>query len=192
MEKSNLIILGSLAFLLVVSVVFFIFSSGNEKIKDSTPSELFESEAVSTEPPESLKVTLFFLSERDSLLHAEDREILADPALSRRAAQVVHELIRGSLNGLVSPFPPETKLRELFISQEGIAYVDFSREIRENHPFGSTADIATIYSVVNSLTHNFDSIRRVFILIEGREQETLGGHIDLSRAFLPRKDMVAK
>jgi spore germination protein GerM len=78
------------------------------------------------------------------------------------------------------------------VTRSGVAYVDFSKDIVEKHLSGSSAEISTIYSVVNSLAYNFDSIKRVFILIEGREKETLGGHISLSKAFLPLYDLIAK
>jgi hypothetical protein len=35
------------------------------------------------------------------------------------------------------------------------------------------------------------SVKKVFILIDGGERKTLGGHIDLTQAFLPQYDIVA-
>jgi hypothetical protein len=52
--------------------------------------------------------------------------------------------------------------------------------------------MATIFSIVNSLTYNFKPIRKVFILVEGGEKETLGGHISLAQPFLPKHDLVAE
>ena len=104
---------------------------------------------------------------------------------------MIRELIKGSRNEGISPIPVKTKLRELFITDEGIAFVDFSKEIQENQFFGSAGEIAAVFSIVNTLTYNFKSIKRVFILIEGREKETLGGHIDLKRPLLPRFDLAA-
>jgi hypothetical protein len=51
--------------------------------------------------------------------------------------------------------------------------------------------MGTVFAVVNTLTYNFKSIKRVFILIDGSEKETLAGHIDLSRPLLPRYDLVS-
>ena len=110
----------------------------------------------------------------------------------RQAKQTIEELIKGSQKGYISPFPPEAKLRELYVTEEGVAYVDFSKDIVEKHLSGSSAEISTIFSVVNSLAYNFDDIEKVFILIEGRERETLGGHINLSRPFLPLYDLIAQ
>ena len=140
---------------------------------------------------ETKTVSLFFPSEGDELLHPEEREIPAYASVALQARRTIEELILGPEGNLINPIPPETKLRELYITSRGDAFVDFSREIRENHPFGSAADIATVYSIVHSLTDNFQEVKRVYILVDGGERDTLGGHIDLRRPFLPRPDLIA-
>ncbi len=130
-------------------------------------------------------ITLYFASEEDNLLHGEEREILSNSSLILEIKQTIEELLSGSDNGYISPFPPESKLREVFITGEGIVYADFSREIQDEHLSGTTAEISTVYSVVNSLAFNFESIKKVFILVDGNEKETLKGHIDISRPLVP-------
>jgi spore germination protein GerM len=134
---------------------------------------------------------LFFLSEQNDLLYKEERELAFDSLLVHQAKLVIEELIKGSQKGWVSPIPAETKLREVFITAQGIAYIDFSKEMHDNHPSGSTAEICTIFAIVNALTYNFKSIKSVYILIDGGEQETLNGHIDLKQPLLPRYDLIA-
>jgi len=179
----------ALSVLLIVLVVMF-FKWGDEKKLIAEPvTQLLDSEEISGEEPKTKKVSLFFLAEEDDLLHPEVREIKADAVLILQAKLVIRELLKGSRNGGISPIPEKTKLRELFITDEGIAFVDFSKEIQENQFFGSAGEIAAVFSIVNTLAYNFKSIKRVFILIEGREKETLGGHIDLKRPLLPRFDL---
>lgn len=150
---------------------------------------------ISQSPDEALekkKVVLFYLSEKDALLHPEVREIYAYPSVVQEAKQTVEELLKESQNGYLSPIPAQTKLREIFLTRRGIAYVDFSKDFQVGHPSGSTAEILTIYSIVNCLAYNFKSIKKVFILIEGTEKETLGGHVNLEKPFLPRYSLIAK
>ncbi|MFC2169132.1 GerMN domain-containing protein [Acidobacteriota bacterium] len=189
MEENKLFFLGALAVLLIILAIIFFKSGGQEKIKD-IPSTI-PAESLSTEPQEGQKIVLFFLSEQDTLLHAEEREIVGSPSVANQAKQTIEELIRGSRNGNISPFSPEIKLRELLVTPGGIAYVDFPKEFHDKHLSGSSAEIATVFSIVNSLTYNFKSIKKVFILIEGGERETLRGHIDLSKPFLPRYNLIA-
>jgi spore germination protein GerM len=175
----------SVIVVIVLAVVLFRGESG-EKIKAAVEVLPVESETEAVPPGKTRTVTLFFLSEEDSLLHAEERKILADSSLTGEAEQVVEGLIKGSEKGLVNPLPPETRLRQIFVTKEGVAYVDFSKDIMENHPSGSSAELGTVYSIVNTLAYNFKPIKKVFILVEGSEKETLGGHINLNQAFVPQ------
>jgi len=185
MDKKRWIIFGLVVVFLLVLVFIFFKGGGQEKVKQAAGISASESAPEQEQPRETKIVTLFFLSEEDSLLHPELRQIVTGPSGVQEAEQVVTELIKGSDKGYLSPLPPETKLRQLFITKDGVAYVDFSKEFMENHPSGSSAELATVYSIVNSLTYNFKPIKKVFILVEGGEKETLGGHISLSRAFVP-------
>jgi len=181
----------SLIVVLVLVVVLF-KGEGGETIKPAVETSPAENPSESAPAREAKTIRLFFLSEDDSLLHPEQREILAGPSVVEEAEQAVEELIRGSDKGYISPLPPETRLRQLFVTKEGVAYVDLSREIMEKHPSGSSAELATVYSIVNTLAYNFKPIKKVFILVEGGEKETLGGHINLSRPFVPLYSLNAR
>ena len=61
-----------------------------------------------------------------------------------------------------------------------------------NQPSGSSEELAAVYSVVNTLAYNFKPIKKVFILVEGGERETLGGHVNLGEAFLPQFSLDAQ
>jgi hypothetical protein len=67
----------------------------------------------------------------------------------------------------------------LFIGQRGEAFVDLAGDVRTKHPGGALDELFTIYAIVNSLTVNLPAISRVQILIDGKEVDTLAGHVDL-------------
>ena len=130
------------------------------------------------------KVKLFFPSSRpDNLLEVEERDIRSSELPSEEAKQIIAELIGGSRERRLPALPSETGLRELFVTAQGLAVVDLTQEASSRHPGGLSMELASIYSVVNSLTQNVAKISRVQILIEGAEAETLAGHIDLSHPF---------
>lgn len=191
MSGKRLLILSVFLIFLVILVIVFFRSGVEERIKSSPEAPSAQPEPSAPKLEKTRKVVLFFLSEDDALLHREEREIASDSSIVNQAKQAIEELIKGSKKGLISPLPPETKLRELYLTAGGVAYVDFSEDIVQKHLSGSSAEISTIYSIVNSLAYNFGTIKKVFILVEGRERETLGGHINLSRPFLPLYDLVA-
>jgi hypothetical protein len=128
------------------------------------------------------KVKLFFPSPtREGELEGEERDIRTSSLPSDEAKQIVAELIHGSKDKRLPALPSDARLRELFVTGDGLAVVDLTQEASLHHPGGLMMELASIYSVVNSLTQNVSGISRVQILIEGAEAETLAGHIDLSQ-----------
>jgi len=70
-------------------------------------------------------------------------------------------------------------LRALFIGERGEAFVDLSADVRSKHTGGALDELFTTYAIVNALTVNLPAIPRVQILIDGKEADTLAGHVDL-------------
>jgi spore germination protein GerM len=125
------------------------------------------------------RVQLYFTSRGGDCLQAEERRIEASDPLS-----VAEALLAGLLQGpegagLISPIPEGTRLLHLFVTEEGTAYVDFSSALSASHPGGVTAERSTLYAIVNTLILNLKEIDRVQIMIEGKPQATLAGHIDI-------------
>ena len=79
----------------------------------------------------------------------------------------------------VSAIPQDVKLRDIFITERGEAFVDLSGDVTSKHPGGSLNEIFTVYSIVNALTVNLPAVTRVQILVDGKEVDTLEGHVDL-------------
>ena len=190
-KKKKLTTLFILLGILVVVLLVFFFGGRREKIRHQAGPSISASGGGQVQEVKMKRVTLFFMSESDSLLHPEEREIRAG-TLNEEARAVVEELIKGSRSGLLSTLPETTRLRQVFVTSDGTAYVDLSRQIMEASYYGSSGEMAAVYSIVNSLTYNFKSVKRVSLLVEGNERETLGGHIDLSRPFSPDYSLVAR
>lgn len=189
-RKSAFLLVVLLAALALLVVLFFT-GGGGEKIRKALEPSAASPPAAPGAAAGTRTVTLYFISEEDGFLHAEEREIEAggDPADGIR--RLVEELIKGSTRDYVAPLPAETKIRQVFIARD-TAYVDFSREIMERFAYGSSSELAAVYAVVNTITSNFRDVKRVALLVEGGEKETLGGHVDLSRPLLPQPSLVAK
>ena len=148
-------------------------------------------EQTGAEEGNRLKVFIFYQSSRRNLLLPEENEIFRTERLTDQAKQVIELLARGPAGeGAVSALPPGTRLRSLFLFEDGLAVADFNGAMSRAHPGGVWGERATVYSVVNSLTFNFPSIRLVKILVEGREVETLAGHLSLTRPFRMDLSMV--
>jgi germination protein M len=129
-------------------------------------------------------VTLFFADDQAEKLVAEEREVKKD----QLPAAVVEELIRGSKTGLGRTIPEGTKLLSIQV-EDGVAYVDFSQEFKDNHWGGSAGELMTVYSIVNSLAR-LDGIDRVQFLLEGEVQEELLGHMYYGEPIEPDWNLV--
>ncbi|MBC7364729.1 MAG: GerMN domain-containing protein [Candidatus Aminicenantes bacterium] len=192
-KKKKIRLLFILVIILLIIMLVFFFARRKETIKHMTGSVEKAGGSKKVVEIEKKTITLFFLSENDELLHPEEREIyLASSSPDELARAIVEEIIKGSSQGKMSTLPEGTKLRQLYITSDGTAYVDFSRRITEGNYYGSSGEMAAVYSVVNSLAYNLKSVKKVVILVEGNEKETLGGHVDLSHPFAPDFSLVAK
>jgi germination protein M len=86
--------------------------------------------------------------------------------------------------------PQNARLRRVWV-EEGVAYVDFSREFQTEHWGGSTGDTFTLFSVVNSLTE-LPGIEAVQFLVEGKIEEAVLGHTDTTEPIKRREDLIGR
>ncbi len=136
-------------------------------------------------------VTLFFSGEEGEYLTGEKREIANRGSAQEEAKEVIDELIKGPKGKLIRTLPSRTKLLGLQIDERGVAKVDFDKALSRDHPGGSSAEIMTVYSIVNSLTLNFPQIKEVQILIGGKGG-SITGHLVLDRPISSRADLIKK
>jgi spore germination protein GerM len=134
-------------------------------------------------PMQTTLVHLYFSDKANHFLMAENRvlKISDDPVFF--AKSIIEALIKGPQKGLVRTLPAATAVRAIFVTSEGLCFVDLTSAVSENHPGGIQAELLTIYSIVNSLVLNVPKIKAVKILINGNESMTLAGHIDLQAPF---------
>jgi len=139
----------------------------------------------------TISVKLYFESPDVSGLLPEDRSLPFSAELSRQLRTVVEELVRGSTTGLTSPLAADTKVLDVFVSARGVAFVSLSKEAAAGVAGGSTEELLTVYSVVNSITANFPAVKRVQLLLDDRPVVTFAGHVDVSRPLPPDMTYVA-
>jgi len=133
-------------------------------------------------------ITLYFSDEKGLMLKAEKGEITRGE-LVREIKDTLEALIQGPKGNLTITIPGGTRLLKVEL-KDGVAYVDFSKALSKNHPGGSSAELQTIYSIVNTVTLNFPEIKKVQILIEGKKARTLAGHIDITFPIGPDKGLI--
>ena len=157
----------------------YLISLGRDK-KSDQPDQMNTGVSFTRQhQPNKSTVNLYFANREKIFLTSEDRVLLHPDGTAAFGRIIMEALFKGPQEGLVPTVPPGTKLRGLFVTDDGIAYVDISESVTAHHPGGAKTELLTIYSIVNSLVLNIPEIDAVKILIGGREAATLAGHIDL-------------
>jgi hypothetical protein len=140
---------------------------------------------------EKQEVILYFSDANERFLVPEKRYIPKEESTEDKAKELVKALLDGSKTKLTNTFPEKVTLESIKIDNKQTAYVSFDKNLIKFHPGGSASEMATIYSLTNTLTRNISSIKRVKLLIGGKEIESIKGHIDTMQPFGMNKDLLA-
>jgi spore germination protein GerM len=144
-------------------------------------------------PPAAVRkitATLFYVAEDGMALVPAQKEVAYGASTPEQARAIVEAQLAAAAPPLVSAIPAGVTLREVFITERGDAFVDLSGDIAAKHPGGSLDEIFTVYTLVNALTVNLPAIQRVQILVDGKEVDTLAGHVDLRHPLAKSMDWV--
>jgi hypothetical protein len=137
-----------------------------------------------------IKARLFYVSEDGTRLTGVEREVVYGEGPAAQAQLIINAQLAPAAAPLVSAVPPGTTLRALYLNAKGEAYVDLSRDVVTAHTGGSRDELLTIYTIVNALTSNLPAVTSVQVLVDGKEVDTLAGHVDLRRPLMKNLEVV--
>lgn len=147
----------------------------------STPPEDGTAQPAPVEETRKIRARLFYVAEDGVRLAPVEQEVSYGEGTVEQAKRIIEAQLGDPRAALASAIPPGTKLRTIFLAQGRTAYIDLSQEISTAHPGGTTNEILTVYTLVNALIVNLPAITGVQLLIDGREIDSLAGHLDLRR-----------
>ena len=134
--------------------------------------------------PQEMEVVLYFAGSQGEHLIGENRMIRYSKDAAIRSGFLVKELVAGPAQEELMPTIPEgAELIGVSIDAAGVVSLNFTPEFVRNHGGGSSGEMMTVYSIVNSLILNVSKISAVKLLVGGCEAQTLAGHIDLRFPF---------
>ncbi len=119
----------------------------------------------------NINVSLYFADKTGQYLQVEQRSVSQNDKEPIEKI-VINELLNGSMADGLKLIPAEAKLLSTE-TKDGVCFVNFSKDFVEKRTAGSSAELMTIYSVVNTLT-DLQPIDKVQFLIEGQKVETFG------------------
>lgn len=149
-----------------------------DKKPDTNKPEKVEPAKNTTAKIQTQKIKAYYPDESGTKLVAVDRDIKFVDENEKYSA-AIHELMqKPAEKELTTIFPKHAKIKS--VTRDGeTAVVDFDKDIAKGFVGGSTGEEFLINSIVDTLTE-FNEVKQVKFLIDGKEIETLSGHMDLS------------
>jgi len=155
----------------------------------SMEQQVAQTAAPVVRPDEPFMATLFVPG--DGALATVVTAVRRHPDVQLQAREAVAALLAAD-QGRQASVLMELRLRAFYLDASWTATVDLSAASPNRKEIRASAEdeLLAVYAMVNTLTQNFPEVRQVRFLMDGREAQTLAGHIDLSRAYLKRTDLM--
>jgi len=184
----------AIAGVLVIWLLVSLIGGGDRESTGESASAVDPANPAATsstvDPSRKIAAQIFYVADHGRGLVGLEREVPFAADAADQAREIVRAQIAAPESPLVSAIPAGTTLRALFLTPRGEAYVDLSSELSTAHPGGSIAELLTVYAIVHALTANLPAVTSVQILVDGREVDTLAGHVNLRRPFAPNPDWI--
>ena len=180
-------------FVVIIAGMFsawLLFVTVPDLYQDNQDTEAIVPNEAPAELARLTTATLFYVSDDGEQLIGVESNVVEGDAPVEQVRHVLEAQFRGVEPPLTSTIPEGTLVRAVYLTDRGDAFVNLSGEICSRHSGGSLGELLTIYTIVNAVTVNVPTIRAVQILIEGREVDTLAGHVDLRRPLTPREEWI--
>lgn len=156
------------------------------------PFGFMEPFPATLEPPTVTEEVILYFGKKDATaVVGETRSVTVPTGINREKFIhiVLEELIKGPERKDLAPtIPAGVKILSVAL-KEGIAHIDFSREMQSQHPGGAAGEAMTINSIVNTLTE-FVYIDRVKMTVEG--EPMLIEHVFLEEPVGRNEEMIER
>jgi hypothetical protein len=130
------------------------------------------------------QVTLYIAYDDTGVLRGQTARIPLPAGRQERA----EELLRALLNIYLDKSSPHllgagSEVRNIYLVDPGLAVIDLNSAFADGHRSGVLVEELTVASLVETLAANIPGITRAKILVDGKERDTLAGHLDLTNFY---------
>jgi hypothetical protein len=130
------------------------------------------------------QVTLFVAYDDTGVLLAQSARIPLPSVRQQRAEELLRSLLALYMDkASPHPLPEGADVRSVYLVDPGSAVIDINAAFADGHRSGVLSEELTVASMIQTLSTNLPGILRVKILVEGKQRDTLAGHVDLSGFF---------
>jgi len=109
---------------------------------------------------EKMVVKIYFSDPQERFLMPEKRYVVKENDAAEQAKEIVKAILDGSKIGLVNTYPAGVVLRDVKVIDTATVLVNFSKNLVKLHQGSSTSEMASIYSLTNSITQNIPAIKK--------------------------------
>ncbi len=171
---------------LLLAGLGWVMTRGLERLMSPQPASVggAVAEATPAAAGPHITATFFYASEDGQALIPVRRDVPLAEGVVPQGREILAMQLQPAPPPYLSAVPAGTALRAFYVTERGDAFVDLSADVSAKHPGGSFTELLTVYAIVNAVTANLPTIQRVQILIDGKEAETLAGHVDLRRPLI--------
>jgi len=129
-------------------------------------------------------VSLYVAFDSEGNLHRVQDSLALPEERSERSRTILRALLTRYMQDSSShAIGASSDVLDVFLLGPDTAVVNTSAGFADSHPSGVLAEELTVASMALTLNANDPRITRVKILVDGKERETLAGHVDLSRFY---------
>jgi uncharacterized protein (DUF58 family) len=130
------------------------------------------------------QVTLWVAHDDPGVLRVQAVSIELSTERQRKSEEILRALL-AIYTGNDSPhrLAPGANVRNVYFVNPGLVVVDVNSELADGQTSGILPEELTVASFVQTLSANSPEIARVKFLVNGKERETLAGHVDFSKEY---------
>jgi hypothetical protein len=130
------------------------------------------------------KITLAIAYDEDGVFRQQQVQAALPSDPGERSREILRTLF-SQYTQRPSPHPlaSGSDINNVYVLNGDLAVVDTNGAFADSHPSGVLIEDFTLFSMIETLALNMPEIKRVKIIVNGRERSTLAGHADLSPVF---------
>jgi len=130
------------------------------------------------------KVTVIVARDDTGELHPQSISIPVLDSRQQRAEEILRQLLNiYQQKDSPHPLTASAEIRDVYLTDPNTAVIDMNSALPDGQTSGILAEELTLVSVIQTLSLNVPNLAKFKLLVDGKERETLAGHIDLSGVY---------
>lgn len=182
MNSRSLLVLTLCLFLLAIAMALYVWQLRSRAQSEAT---LQRPQAVTPPGTGTLRQVMLWVAHDDpGVLRVQAVSIELSTERQRKTQEILRALL-SIYTRKDSPhhLAPDADVRNVYFVNPGLVVVDVNSELADGQTSGILPEELTVASLVETLGANLPEVSRVQFLVNGKERDTLAGHVDFSKEY---------